>query len=330
MSTPFTETFVAGIVAHLNEEHRRELLDLAHGLAGQLWATEAEALTLAPTGLGLLLWNAERAEELPIPFEPPLERPNQVRPALIALIGRARAQLGRSEQDDHDDDGERNLGLRPTLYRYLLDVSLREPDVLRRLREATAELDEGDMQIGPEQGQFLALLLKLLGARRVLEVGTFTGYSALWMALALPDDGQLLACDVSAEWTGVGRRFWQEAGVAHKIDLRLAPAAETLAALLADGQAGQFDFAFIDADKEGYDGYYEQCVELVRPGGLIAIDNVLWGGAVADPEADDEATVALRALNTKLHADEQVDLSLLPIGDGLTLVRKRSNSNATE
>jgi caffeoyl-CoA O-methyltransferase len=323
MSTLFTEKFVAGIVAHLNEEHRRELLALAHGLAGQIWATAAEALTLEPTGLGLLLRNAERAEELSIPFEPPLERPNQVRPALIALIGRARQELPDRAEEEGGEAHDRNLGLSDTLYRYLLDASLREPDVLRRLREETAQMEEGGMQIGPEQGQFLALLLKLIGARRVLEIGTFTGYSALWMALALPDDGQLIACDVSAAYTSVGRRYWQEAGMAHKIDLRLAPAGETLEALLADGQAGTFDLAFIDADKEGYDGYYEQCLQLVRPGGLLAIDNVLWGGAVADPEVADEATVALRALNTKLHADERVDLSLLPIGDGLTLARKR-------
>lgn len=179
------------------------------------------------------------------------------------------------------------------------------------------------MQIGPGQGQFLALLLKLLGARRVLEIGTFTGYSALWMALALPEDGKLIACDVSAAYTSIGRRSWQEAGVAHKIDLRIAPASETLRTLLAEGQAGSFDLAFIDADKEGYAGYYEQCLQLVRPGGLIAIDNVLWGGAVADDAAQDADTQALRALNARLHVDERIDLSLLPIGDGLTLARKR-------
>jgi predicted O-methyltransferase YrrM len=217
----------------------------------------------------------------------------------------------------------RNLRFTDTLDSYLCAVSLREPDVLRHLREETAALDEGDMQIGPEQGQFLALLMRLIGARRTLEVGVFTGYSTLWTALALPDDGQIIACDVSEHWTSIGRRAWAAAGVAHKIDLRLAPAAATLAALLNDGQAEQFDVAFIDADKTGYDGYYEQCLRLVRPGGLIAIDNVLWGGAVVDTRKNDADTRALRMLNAKLHTDERIDLSLLPIGDGLTLARKR-------
>jgi caffeoyl-CoA O-methyltransferase len=209
------------------------------------------------------------------------------------------------------------------VYDYLIRVSLRETDVLRRLREETAQLEQADMQIGPEQGQLMALLVELLGATRVLEIGTFTGYSALAMALALPESGRVVACDVSEEWTRVARRFWAEAGVSHKIDLRLAPALETLDALLADGRAGDFDFAFIDADKENYATYFERSLELVRVGGLVAIDNVLWSGKVADPEVTDADTQAIRSLNAKLKDDERVSLSLVPIGDGLTLARKR-------
>jgi len=209
------------------------------------------------------------------------------------------------------------------LYDYLIRVSLREPEVLRRLREETAQLEQAAMQIGPEQGQLMALLVELLGATRVLEIGTFTGYSALAMALALPESGRVVACDVSEEWTRVARRFWVEAGVSHKIDLRLAPALETLDSLLADGRAGDFDFAFIDADKENYATYFERSLELVRVGGLVAIDNVLWSGRVADPEVTDADTHAIRSLNAKLKDDERVSLSLVPIGDGLTLARKR-------
>jgi caffeoyl-CoA O-methyltransferase len=194
---------------------------------------------------------------------------------------------------------------------------------MRRLREETAPMENANMQVGPEQGQFMALLVELVGARNALEVGTFTGYSALAVALALPEDGRLVACDVSEEWTAVGRRYWEEAGVAHKIDLRLAPAVETLDALLAEGRGGTFDFAFIDADKEGYDAYYERALELTRSGGLILLDNTLWRGKVADPTISDADTEALRALNTKLASDERVTLSLLPVGDGLTLARKR-------
>jgi len=194
---------------------------------------------------------------------------------------------------------------------------------MQRLREETASMEQANMQIGPEQGQFMALLVELIGARSVLEVGTFTGYSALAMAVALPENGALVACDVSEEWTAIGRRYWEEAGVAHKIDLRLAPALETLDALLAEGRAGTFDFAFIDADKEGYDVYYERALELVRLGGLIALDNTLWEGKVADPTATDIDTEAIRAINTKLSLDERVTLSLIPVGDGLTLARKR-------
>jgi predicted O-methyltransferase YrrM len=217
----------------------------------------------------------------------------------------------------------RTKALTDEVYDYLLRVSLREPDVLRRLREETASLEEAAMQIGPEQGQLMALLVELVGARRVLEIGTFTGYSALVVALALPEDGRVVACDVSEEWTGVARRYWKEAGVAHKIELRLAPALETLDELLAEGAMGTFDFAFIDADKEHYADYYERSLELVRRGGLIAIDNVLWSGKVADPAVTDADTEAIRALNARLKHDERVSLSLVPIGDGLTLARKR-------
>ena len=217
----------------------------------------------------------------------------------------------------------RTLSMTDTLYDYLLAVSSREPEILRRLREETARLPNAGMQIGPEQGQFMGLLIQLMGARRTLEVGVFTGYSSLAVALALPPDGRVVACDVSEEWTAIARRYWAEAGVAGKIELRLGPAVGTLDALLADGQSDSFDFAFIDADKENYDNYYERALRLVRPGGLIAIDNVLWSGRVADPEAQGESLAAIRALNAKLHGDERVALSLVPIGDGLTLALRR-------
>ena len=216
----------------------------------------------------------------------------------------------------------RSLNVDEVLYRYLMDQSIREHPAQVALRAATASHPHAGMQISPDQGQFMALLIKLLGARRTIEVGVFTGYSALTVALALPDDGRLLACDISDEYTRIGRPFWNEAGVAHKIDLRLAPALDTLDAQLADGAAGQYDFAFIDADKTGYDAYYERCLQLLRPGGLIAIDNVLWNGAVARP-AESADTAALQQLNDKLLRDERIDLSMLPIGDGLTLARKR-------
>jgi predicted O-methyltransferase YrrM len=216
----------------------------------------------------------------------------------------------------------RTLTLDDRLYRYLLEHSLREHPELAALREATRAHPLARMQISPEQGQFMALLLKLIGARRTIEVGVFTGYSALAVALALPDDGRILACDVSDEFTAIGRPYWRRAGVEHKIDLVLAPALATLDARLAAGEAGAYDFAFIDADKAGYDAYYERCLALLRPGGLIAIDNVLWSGRVAT-DAGDEDTLALQRLNRKLHGDERIDLSLLPIGDGLTLARRR-------
>ena len=217
----------------------------------------------------------------------------------------------------------RSISLTESLYDYLIAVSLREPRLLLDLREETAALPNASMQIAPEQGQFMALLVRLMGARRCLEVGVFTGYSSLCVALALLADGRIVACDVSAEWTAVARAYWQAAGVEDKVDLRLAPALETLDALLADGHAGTFDLAFIDADKPRYLAYYERALALVRAGGLIVIDNTLWSGRVADPEISDESTVALRHFNEVLHGDARVDLSLVPVGDGLTLARRR-------
>ena len=217
----------------------------------------------------------------------------------------------------------RTLPLDDALYDYLLAASLREPPVLERLRAETSGMTDALMQISPEQGQFMALLIKLIGARRCLEVGTFTGYSSLAVALALPDDGRILACDIDEDFTAVARRYWHEAGVAEKIDLRLAPALDTLQAEIEAGAAGTYDFAFIDADKENYAGYFEACLTLLRRGGLMAVDNVLWSGKPAQPDADDELTEAIRAFNAQLHVDERVDISLLPLGDGLTLARKR-------
>jgi predicted O-methyltransferase YrrM len=217
----------------------------------------------------------------------------------------------------------RSIVLTDTLYDYMNDVALREPPLLLALREETAELTQRSMQISPEQGQFMALLARLIGARECLEVGVFTGYSSLATALALPDDGRIVACDVSEEWTAVARRYWQRAGVEHKIDLRLAPATGTLDGLIAAGHGGTFDFAFIDADKTNYLAYYERTLVLLRTGGLALIDNTLWSGRVADPEVADADTVALRHFNEVLHRDERVDISLLPLGDGLTLARKR-------
>ena len=211
------------------------------------------------------------------------------------------------------------LNLTDALRQYVWQVGVREPDVLRRLREETASLPMAQMQISPEQGAFMAMLVRLIDARRCLEVGTFTGYSSTAVALALPDDGRITCCDVSVEWTDVARRYWADAGVADKIDLRLGPAIETLQGL----EEGSFDFAFIDADKPSYDAYYERALRLVRRGGLIAIDNVLWGGRVIDESDQSEQTLVIRRLNDKIATDDRVDQVLLPIGDGLTLARVR-------
>jgi predicted O-methyltransferase YrrM len=215
------------------------------------------------------------------------------------------------------------VGLSEALQRYLLEATLQEPDVLRRLREETQRMPQSNLQIAPEQGQLLFLLVTLIGARRAIEIGVFTGYSSICAALALPEHGELVACDVSEPWTDIARAYWREAGVEHKVDLRLAPAGQTLAALSAAGRDGSFDFVFIDAEKSRYDAYYEASLALVRRGGLIAFDNTLWGGAVADPGADDADTEALRRLNLKLRDDRRVVQSLVPIGDGLTLAVKR-------
>lgn len=217
----------------------------------------------------------------------------------------------------------RTLTLDDRLYDYLLRHSLREPETLAKLRAETAAHPQVNMQIAPEQGQFMQMLVRLTDARRAIEVGVFTGYSSLAVALAMADDGYLLACDVSEEYTAIARRHWQAAGVAHKIELVLAPARETLDARLAAGEAGTYDFAFIDADKTGYLGYYERLMRLIRPGGLIVVDNTLWSGGVANPANRDPDTVALREFNDRLLADPRIDLSLLPLGDGLTLARRR-------
>lgn len=206
---------------------------------------------------------------------------------------------------------------------YLIEHSLREPAILGELRELTADMAQAQLQISPLQGQFMALLVKLTGARRCIEIGTFTGYSSLAVALALPADGHVVACDISKEWTDIAQRFWDKAGVADKITLKLQPATDTLQAMLDDGQADSHDFVFIDADKLAYKTYYELALELLRAGGLIAVDNTLWSGKVADAAINDTNTDALRAFNEHLHADQRVDLSILPISDGLTLARKR-------
>ncbi len=216
----------------------------------------------------------------------------------------------------------KTLGLLPELNNYLLSVSLREADVLKQLREETASHPVARMQIAPEQGQFMALLVKMLGAVKALEIGVFTGYSSTCLALALPPDGKLIACDVSEEYTNTAKKYWKEAGVNDKIELHLRPALETLDELLQRGQAESFDFAFIDADKNNYENYYEKCLQLLRPGGLIAIDNVLWSGRVLN-EIPDKMTQSIMTFNRKLHADKRVELSLIPIADGLTLALKK-------
>ncbi len=216
-----------------------------------------------------------------------------------------------------------SIGLSDELHEYMLSVSLRESDVMRRLREATADHPKSNMQIAPEQAQFFQLLMRMLGARRTIEVGVFTGYSALAVAEVLPPNGEIVACDINEEYTRVAERYWEEAGVADKIDLRIAPALETLDTLLDEGTAGLFDFAFIDADKEPYPDYYERCLQLLRPGGVVALDNVFRDGRVADPGAEDESVRAIQRLNEKIHADDRVHLSMLPVADGVTLAMKR-------
>lgn len=218
----------------------------------------------------------------------------------------------------------RTLNLDDSLYNYVLANSLREHPELTALRSATSTWPRSNMQISPEQGQFMALLIKLSGAKRAIEIGVFTGYSALAVALALPDDGYLLACDISSDDTALGIPHWQAAGVADKIDFVVAPAAATLGLRIEQGESNSYDFAFIDADKTAYDSYYELCLQLLKPGGLIAIDNVLWSGQVAQEQIMDADTEALKALNRKIHQDPRVDMVLLPISDGLTLVRKRN------
>jgi len=215
----------------------------------------------------------------------------------------------------------KTLCITEELYEYMLSVSLREPEILGELRRETARYQKANMQIAPEQGQFMALLVHLLGARRTLDIGVYTGYSSLCVALALPRDGMVVGSDVSREWTDTAKRFWRRAGVEDKIELHLGPAGQTLETLLEKWKEG-FDFAFIDADKVNYDLYYEYCLQLVRPGGVIAIDNVLWGGAVADAAVNDADTRAIRALNRKIHTDSRVEISLVPIADGLALARK--------
>lgn len=217
----------------------------------------------------------------------------------------------------------RTTYLNDTLYEYLLSVSVREHPILKELRAATAPLSTSNMQIAPEQGQFMALLVELMGARKTIEIGVYTGYSALSVALALPDNGQIIACDINEEWTQLAREFWQKAHVDHKVKLYLAPATETLDKLIANGEANTFDFAFIDADKTGYDVYYEKCLVLMRTGGLILFDNVLLDGTVVDSENQTPNTTAMRKLNQKIFLDQRVSISMLPIADGLTLARKR-------
>lgn len=216
-----------------------------------------------------------------------------------------------------------DLTITSALWDYMRQVTLRELPILQRLRQETANHPQANMQISPDQGQFMGLLMHLLNARRTLEIGVFTGYSSLAVALALPDDGHVIACDVSEEYTSIARRYWREAGVDKKIDLRLRPALETLDDLIASGEGSRFDFAFIDADKQNYDNYFQRALVLVRPGGLIAIDNVLWYGRVIDRAAQDADTRAIRAFNEKLHGDQRVWLSMLPVRDGLTLACKK-------
>jgi caffeoyl-CoA O-methyltransferase len=217
----------------------------------------------------------------------------------------------------------RSIQITEQLYDYMIANSVREPEILAELRAETSKLPMAMMQIGPEQGQFMALLVRLIGAKNIVEVGTFTGYSSLAMALALGKDAHITCFDISEEYTAIARKYWAKAGVADRMELKLGPAAELLKAMLDNGARGKIDFAFIDADKTNYETYYDLVLQMLWPGGLIAIDNVLWGGDVANPKKKDEDTEAIRRINRKVHADERVDVSLVPIGDGLTLARKR-------
>lgn len=219
--------------------------------------------------------------------------------------------------------GKGSLELSENVYQYLLSVSLREPAVLSKLRAETDRHPASIMQISPDQGQLMAMLVKMLNAKKTLDIGVFTGYSSLVVALALPEHGKVIACDRDPDSTEIARRYWQEAGVEHKIELNLAPALDTLDRLIKVGEAATFDFAFIDADKRNYPHYYEQALTLLRPGGLIAIDNVLWSGKVAEANSDDKRTIALQEFNQQLHQDQRVDLSMLAIADGLTLALKK-------
>ena len=217
-----------------------------------------------------------------------------------------------------------SIGLSDPLYQYLLANSVREPEILAKLRAETVEHPLGNMQISPEQGQLMGLLVQLISAKKCLEIGVFTGYSSLVVALNLPADGQIIACDVSDEFTSIARKYWQEAGVSNKINLHIAPALETLDRLIYNGESGTFDFAFIDADKNNYAAYYDRCFQLVRQGGLILVDNVLWYGNVADPAMDkDPRTQAIKQINQQIYHDDRVQISLIPIGDGLTIARKK-------
>ena len=215
------------------------------------------------------------------------------------------------------------LDLSPELHKYLLSVSVTESDLLQALRKETLAQEMSVMQISPEQGQMMHLLLKLINGKNAIEIGVYTGYSSVIIASALADSGKLIACDISEEWTGIARKYWRQAGIEHKIDLRLAPAVETLQQLLDDGKHQQFDFIFIDADKENYSRYFDYSVELLKPGGLIMVDNVLWSGRVIDAESNDVDTVAIRAFNKKLLNDSRVEICMIPISDGVTLARKR-------
>lgn len=217
----------------------------------------------------------------------------------------------------------KTLNVTDQLYQYIQSVSVREPEIFAELRRETAKLPMGHMQISPEQGQFMALLVELIEAKKTLEIGVFTGYSAMAVANVLPEGGHVVACDISKEWTDIAQQYWTKAGVREKIDLRLGPALETLNQLLENGEAESFDFAFIDADKKSYDAYYERILQLLRPGGLMLLDNVLQEGRVADASVNDDITEAIRQLNKKIFADQRVSISLVPMSDGITLVRKR-------